>query len=240
MEDTMTRHHDEEFDGRRRQDRGAAQGLERGGYARDDSERRMRMDDRRYEDEPWASRDTGQQRRFAERDEPWNGWPPRGDYGQGGYWQSEGARRGQGGFGLGSSYAPDRPDDSPWEFGGYGRERGSIPGPQWRSGQHTGRGPKGYQRSDERIREDICERLTQHGDIDARDIEVKVAGREITLTGTVPDRPAKRMAEDLAEAVSGVTDVHNQLRVNQDARPGHQTPGHADARTGREGHQRVA
>ena len=29
-----------------------------------------------------------------------------------------------------------------------------------RRGEHQGRGPKGYQRSDERIREDINERLT--------------------------------------------------------------------------------
>src|SRR5438874_678 len=30
-------------------------------------------------------------------------------------------------------------------------------------GPHVGRGPRGYTRSDERIREDVCDRLCQHG-----------------------------------------------------------------------------
>jgi osmotically-inducible protein OsmY len=80
-------------------------------------------------------------------------------------------------------------------------------------GQHSGRGPKGYRRGDERILEDINEQLTHHSEIDAGDIEVKVTNGEVTLTGTVDNREAKRMAEDVAEAVSGVTDVQNQIRV---------------------------
>lgn len=43
-------------------------------------------------------------------------------------------------------------------------------------GPHAGRGPKGYQRSDERIREDVCDRLTEHPAIDASEIEVEVKG----------------------------------------------------------------
>src|SRR5205823_13121816 len=31
------------------------------------------------------------------------------------------------------------------------------------SGPHAGRGPRSYQRADDRIRDDVCERLTQHG-----------------------------------------------------------------------------
>ena len=38
---------------------------------------------------------------------------------------------------------------------------------------------------------------------------------EVTLTGTVDDRQAKRLAEDIAESVSGVREVHNQIRVQQ-------------------------
>jgi osmotically-inducible protein OsmY len=34
-------------------------------------------------------------------------------------------------------------------------------------GPHSGRGPKGYRRSDERIREDVCDLLCEHGGVDA-------------------------------------------------------------------------
>lgn len=83
-------------------------------------------------------------------------------------------------------------------------------------GQFTGRGPKGYRRSDERIQEDICERLTRHPDIDASEIEIRVKDGEVTLTGTVDQRHCKRMAEDIAENISGVRDVRNEIRVQQD------------------------
>jgi hypothetical protein len=36
---------------------------------------------------------------------------------------------------------------------------------------------------------------------------------EVTLSGTVDGRQAKRRAEDIIENVSGVREVHNQLRV---------------------------
>jgi hypothetical protein len=57
--------------------------------------------------------------------------------------------------------------------------------------------------------------LTQHPDVDATEIDVQVSNGEVTLTGTVDHRQAKRMAEDAAEGVSGVKEVHNQLRVKQ-------------------------
>lgn len=79
--------------------------------------------------------------------------------------------------------------------------------------QHRGKGPKNYARSDDRIRDDINDRLSDDGWIDASDIEVAVKDREVTLTGTVTDRHAKRRAEDLAEDVSGVNHVQNNLRV---------------------------
>jgi hypothetical protein len=80
-------------------------------------------------------------------------------------------------------------------------------------GPYRGRGPRGYQRSDERIREDVCEALTEADDVDAAGIEVQVAGRTVTLTGTVDDRYAKRRAEDIADSVSGVQEVQNHLRL---------------------------
>jgi osmotically-inducible protein OsmY len=80
-------------------------------------------------------------------------------------------------------------------------------------GRYSGKGPKGWQRSDDRIREDVSERLADHPHIDASEIEVNVNNGEITLSGTVEDRHAKRLAEDIAESVSGVRDVHNQIKV---------------------------
>ncbi|MGO4571324.1 BON domain-containing protein [Microvirga sp. 2TAF3] len=85
---------------------------------------------------------------------------------------------------------------------------------------HRGRGPKGYQRSDERIREDVNDRLTDDPHIDASEIQVTVSSREVTLDGTVGSRFEKRHAEDIAEFVSGVTHVQNNLRVQQVADAG--------------------
>jgi len=83
------------------------------------------------------------------------------------------------------------------------------------SGPHAGRGPRGYQRSDERIREDVCERMCECGELDASEIEVRVSNAEVTLLGAVRDRQDKRLAEDLTDQVSGVREVHNQIRVTQ-------------------------
>lgn len=80
-------------------------------------------------------------------------------------------------------------------------------------GPHKGRGPKGYTRSDERIREDISDRLTDDSEIDASEIEIEVAGGEVTISGFVTDRIIKRKVEDLADAVSGVKHVQNNVRV---------------------------
>lgn len=85
-----------------------------------------------------------------------------------------------------------------------------VPGP------YTGVGPRGYQRARERIQEDVCDRLCAHGELDASDVEATVGeGGEVTLTGTVPDRWSKRLAEDVAASVRGVLDVHNRIRVRR-------------------------
>jgi osmotically-inducible protein OsmY len=99
------------------------------------------------------------------------------------------------------------------QYGQYGYGEGQY-WPQQR-GQFTGRGPKGYRRSDDRIKEDINERLTQDPEIDAWEIEVQVEAGEVILTGTIDDRRAKHRAEDIAESVSGVKDVQNQIRVKK-------------------------
>lgn len=89
---------------------------------------------------------------------------------------------------------------------------GGLEGTQ--TGPHTGRGPRDYRRSDERIHEDACEILTRHGQVDASGIRVQVQDGEITLDGTVSSRREKHLAEDALYAVSGVRDVHNRLRVS--------------------------
>lgn len=80
-------------------------------------------------------------------------------------------------------------------------------------GEFAGRGPKDYRRSDERLREDVCDRLTDDPSIDASEIRITVKDGDVTLEGTVSDRRAKRAAEDCVESVSGVQQVDNRLRV---------------------------
>lgn len=78
---------------------------------------------------------------------------------------------------------------------------------------HRGRGPSDYTRSDDRIREDVNDNLTEDWAVDARKVSVRVENGEVTLDGTVPTRLQKRRAEDCAEEVSGVKHVQNNLRV---------------------------
>jgi hypothetical protein len=82
---------------------------------------------------------------------------------------------------------------------------------------HAGRGPRGYTRADERIEEEINDRLTWHPDLDASGIDVRVQHGEVTLAGTVDSRFTKRLARDIADSVDGVRDVHNRLAIQQGA-----------------------
>lgn len=144
-------------------------------------------------------RPAGQDYRGAEGrygDRPW-----RGDSGRGG-----GHRRGS--------------EERSWlertgeKLGHFVRDLGDeFRGGDYRGGEHRGRGPKGYARSDDRIRDDVSDRLTDDPYVDASDIEVLVSGGEVTLSGTVPIRDWKRRAEDIAESVGGVRHVQNNLRV---------------------------
>ena len=87
-------------------------------------------------------------------------------------------------------------------------------GPPWRQpGPHAGKGPKGYRRADESIFEEACQRLTQHGQVDASEIEISVEDGEITLSGSTADRRQKRAAEDAVASIRGVHDVHNRLTL---------------------------
>lgn len=82
-------------------------------------------------------------------------------------------------------------------------------------GDHRGRGPRGYVRSDARILDDLHDRLTEDPRLDAGGIAVQAAGGDVTLTGTVAERDARWIAEDIAWSVSGVAHVRNDLRVRR-------------------------
>lgn len=85
-----------------------------------------------------------------------------------------------------------------------------------KAGQYRGKGPKGYTRSDERIHEDVCDRLSDDDYLDATDIDVKVENGEVILSGTVHDREQKHRAEDIVERISGVRDVENHIKVKRE------------------------
>ncbi|MDB5213630.1 MAG: hypothetical protein JWO86_1557 [Myxococcaceae bacterium] len=80
-------------------------------------------------------------------------------------------------------------------------------------------GPKGWQRRDDRIHDDVCTRLTDDGYVDASDVEVIVHQGEVTLSGGVADRAQRERAIRIAESVRGVIDVLSRLRVNRPEKP---------------------
>jgi hypothetical protein len=158
----------------------------------------------------WQGRG-GQGRGYGQGQEGWQGQRSGQPWGQRGQQQWGQGGQQQGWQGQGQDWMQD--DDTQMEY--YDTpvtytytEFWLIPGP------FSGVGPENYTRSPERLREDVIQRLTQHGHINAANINVEVNDKcEVTLTGQVDDRQAKRLAEDVAESVWGVNDVHNQIRV---------------------------
>jgi osmotically-inducible protein OsmY len=144
----------------------------------------------------------------AGRDEDWR---YRGPYAQGQY------QSGRGWAGRNDEWEDRRPFDDRRQATDYGSASSSWPGS---SGNYAGKGPRGYHRSDERIKEEICDRLTEDPMIDASEVTVDVTAGEVILAGTVADRWQKRRAEDVAERVGGVRDVTNHVRVNRGHEPG--------------------
>lgn len=143
---------------------------------------------------------------------------PQDSYTRGGMQDEDMQRAGRGGLGgMPGGWPGGRGGEqygrgADWGGGNrYGSERGSGEG---RSSQSSfrGLGPKGYQRSDERLKEVVCERLSDDDRIDASEISLEVRNGEVTLTGQVSDRSTKYRVEDLIEQC-GVRDIHNNLRV---------------------------
>jgi len=72
--------------------------------------------------------------------------------------------------------------------------------------------PKGYVRSDERIREEICEALGDSG-LDVSDVTITVKEGVVTLDGTVTQWGIKHAIEDYADDCGGVKEIFNAIRV---------------------------
>jgi hypothetical protein len=91
-------------------------------------------------------------------------------------------------------------------------------------GGRRGRGPRAQvpvdpgASDDERIRAEVMQRLADDLYVDAGDIAVSVENGEVTLAGSVENRPEKRLAEDCADDVAGVRDVVNSLRIREPRR----------------------
>jgi osmotically-inducible protein OsmY len=143
-----------------------------------------------------------------------------GSYGGGSMGRSGGGGYAGGGYGSSSRGGNDRNDRDDRGF----FERAGDTVASWfgddssdrsRDDNHRGRGPANYKRSDERILEDACDRLTEDWGVNASNIQVTVQDGEVTLDGTVPSREQKRRAEDCVDDLSGVKHVQNNLRVQQ-------------------------
>ncbi|MEW6268576.1 MAG: BON domain-containing protein [Thermodesulfobacteriota bacterium] len=214
-----------------------AEGHGYGGYGRE-SQGRGEFGQRRYGGEQyggWQGRSRGGPS-AREGFGGYEGWNERGlgawqhgpgEYGErsyGGYgeWPGpeqeglESGRQGYGGMGAELLEGRRRAGGPEWGLGRAGARGG------WRErlrlgsgieGRFTGRGPKGYRRGDDRIRDDVCDALMADPEIDASSMTVMVSEGEVTLEGSVEDRQTKRDAEDLVEQISGVKQVHNRLRV---------------------------
>lgn len=119
-------------------------------------------------------------------------------------------------------YGPDSGRGGPWgdqelretrREGGGGRRDASY-GPDIEPPRDfRGRGPRGYVRSDERLKEIVCERLYEDPRIDASDVTVDVTGGVVTLSGEVDSRRTKHLLEDLVDDCRGVQSIDNRLRI---------------------------
>ena len=78
---------------------------------------------------------------------------------------------------------------------------------------YRGLGPANAGRTDERLREMICERLMEDDFVDPGDVSVQVREGEVTLEGTVAERYMKRRIEELVDSFNDVKEIHNRLRV---------------------------
>lgn len=180
---------------------------------RDDSQGRYGGQDRGMADGRWGN----QQNQYGGGSYGGSGGSMRSMYqGQTGYGPGSGYN--EGGLGGDMRYGQGHQGMGHTQGQGFGQSGGQYGTNQQRGLGHRGKGPQGWQRSDEKIKDMVCEMLHDDDDIDASRIQVDVKSGEVVLTGTVPDRHMKRAAEDLIERCSGVKDVQNNLRVQAESR----------------------
>lgn len=72
---------------------------------------------------------------------------------------------------------------------------------------------RAYRRTDERVRDDVCERLSHSNAVDPANVTVEVHDGIVTLDGTVPRRSMRYALEDITARCMGVIDVDNRVRV---------------------------
>ena len=77
----------------------------------------------------------------------------------------------------------------------------------------AGKGPKGWERSDEHILDDVCSSLTRHRDVDPRDIGIGVVNGTVMLSGTIVDAGQKRLVESIVSEVVGVREIQSDIHV---------------------------
>jgi osmotically-inducible protein OsmY len=109
---------------------------------------------------------------------------------------------------YGNRYSLGSSGEQQWGRGGEERFAGESSYPR----SHRGKGPSNYERSDERVKELICERLSDDDDIDASGISVTVSNGEAKLEGTVSSRREKYLVEDCAEQC-GAKEIRNNLKI---------------------------
>jgi len=192
------------------------------------AEHRRRVEDGRYAGKPIASdedlarRDLLAAARMPVNKSPWeigaSHWDQRDLY-------TRNARNDDAGYARGPSthtdvgsyaYPRDIPPASARQQSPNGPSVSEREADPWLNyGPHQGSGPKGWRRSDDSLRETVCEALAYSPSLDAGDIEVTVDDREVTLEGTVADRASKRLAESITERCRDVEDVHNRLVVRK-------------------------
>jgi hypothetical protein len=81
-------------------------------------------------------------------------------------------------------------------------------------GPLAGKDPEALTRPDSAIRAQINDRLALEAPFDTKDIEVTVKNHQVTLSGTIHSKKHRHLVEEIANSVSGIEAVQNNLAVS--------------------------